>query len=130
MTESLSRKELLPALEILDQQLQTTPREHVRLFALIVMQYRRLLFIHSMFGQFYKESEIIGKISFPPFLSKQVVAQARNFTIEEVQNIYAELANLDLRVKFKSSLAPLLLQDLFQRICSGQYQKATKKSSH
>ena len=130
MTEALSRKELLPALEILDQQLQATPREHVRLFALITMQFRRLLIIHSMFGQLYKESEIIGKISLPPFLSKQVLAQARNFTSEEVQNIFAELANLDLRVKFKSSLAPLLLQDLFQRICSGQFQKAAKKSSH
>ena len=31
MTEALSRKELLPALEILDQQLQVTPREHVRI---------------------------------------------------------------------------------------------------
>ena len=71
---------------------------------------------------FNKESEIIGKISLPPFLSKQVLAQARNFTSEEVQNIFTELAKLDLQVKFKSSLAPLLLQDLFQRICSGQFK--------
>jgi len=126
MTEALSRKELLPALEILDQQLQSAPREHVRLFALIIMQFRRLLIIHSMFEQFYKESEIIGKISLPPFLSKQVLAQARNFTSEEVQNIYTELSKLDLRVKFKNTLAPLLLQDLFQRICSGQFQNAVK----
>ena len=126
MTEALSRKELLPALEILDHQLQSAPREHVRLFSLIIMQFRRLLIIHSMFEQFYKESEIIGKISLPPFLSKQVLAQARNFTSEEVQNIYTELSKLDLRVKFKNTLAPLLLQDLFQRICSGQFQNAVK----
>ena len=126
MTEALSRKELLPALEILDHQLQSAPREQVRLFALIIMQFRRLLIIHSMFEQFYKESEIIGKISLPPFLSKQVLAQARNFTSEELQNIYTELSKLDLRVKFKNTLAPLLLQDLFQRICSGQFQNAVK----
>jgi len=126
MTEALSRKELLPALEILDHQLQSAPREHVRIFALIIMQFRRLLIIHSMFEQFYKESEIIGKISLPPFLSKQVLAQARNFTSKEVQNIYTELSKLDLRVKFKNTLAPLLLQDLFQRICSGQFQNAVK----
>jgi len=41
-----------------------------------------------------------------------------------MKNIYAELAKLDLRVKFKSSLAPLLLQDLFQRICDGQFKTA------
>ena len=122
MTEALSRKELLPALEILDHQLQSAPREHVR----IITQFRRLLFIHSMFEQLYKESEIIGKISLPPFLSKQVLAQARNFTSEELQNIYTELSKLDLRVKFKNTLAPLLLQDFFQRICSGQFQNAVK----
>ena len=127
MTEALSRKELLPALEILDHQLQSAPREHVRLFALIITQFRRLLFIHSMFEQFYKESEIIGKISLPPFLSKQVLAQARNFTSEELQNIYTELSKLDLRVKFKNTFAPILLQDLFQRICSGQFQNAVKQ---
>ena len=123
MTEALSRKELLPALEILDQQLQTAPREHVRLFALIIMQFRRLLIIHSMLSQFKKETEILAKISLPPFLGKQVLAQARNFSNLEIQNIYAELANLDLRVKFKSSLAPILLQDLFQRICNGYFKK-------
>ena len=122
MTEALSRKELLPALEILDQQLQATPREHVRLFALILMQFRRLLIIHCMLSQFYKESEILAKISLPPFIAKQVLEQAKNFSNLEMQNIYAELANLDLRVKFKSSLAPLLLQDLFQRICKGQFK--------
>jgi len=124
MTEALSRKELLPALEILDQQLQTAPREHVRLFALIITQFRRLLIIHSMLSQFKKETEILAKISLPPFLGKQILAQARNFNNLEMQNIYAELANLDLRVKFKSSLAPLLLQDLFQRICNGHFKSA------
>ena len=122
MTEALSQKELLPALEILNHQLQATPREHVRLFALIILQFRRLLIIHCMFDQFYKESEIIRKISLPPFLSKQVLAQAKNFTSREVQNIFTELAKLDLQVKFKSTLAPFLLQDLFQRICSGHFQ--------
>ncbi len=123
MAEALSRKELLPALEILDQQLKMTPREHVRIFSLIIIQFRRLLTIHSMMNQFYKESEIINKISLPVFLSKQLLTQAQNFTSAEIQNIYNELAELDLRIKFQGSLAPLILQDLFQRICSGQFQK-------
>jgi hypothetical protein len=76
-----------------------------------------------MLSQFKKETEILAKISLPPFLGKQVLSQARNFSNIEMQNIYAELANLDLRVKFKSSLAPLLLQDLFQRICNGYFKK-------
>ena len=122
MTDALSRKELLPALEILDQQLRMTPREHVKIFYLIILQFRRLLTIHSMLGQLYKESEIINKISLPAFLSKQVLTQARNFTSAELQNIYRELAELDLRIKFQSALAPLILKDLFQRICCGHFK--------
>jgi len=123
MTDALSRKELLPALEILDQQFQMTPREHVRLFSIIVMQFRRLKNIHSMLEQFYKDSEIIKKISIPEFLGKQLLAQARNFTSLEIQNIYRELAELDLRIKYHSSVAHLILKDLFQRICSGNFKK-------
>jgi len=76
-----------------------------------------------MQDQFYKDSEIINKISLPAFLSKQLLTQARYFTSLEIQNIYSELAELDLRIKFQSSLAPLILQDLFQRICSGHFKK-------
>jgi len=123
MTDALSKKELLPALEILDQQLQITPREHVRIFSLIIMQFRRLMTIHCLQQQFYKESEILNKIPLPLFLSKQVLAQARNFSSLELQNIYKELAGLDLRIKFQSSLAHLILKDLFQKICAGYFNK-------
>ncbi len=113
---------MLPALEILNQQLEMTPREHVRIFSLIITQFRRLLSIHSMLEQFHKESEILNKIPLPLFLSKQVLEQARNFSSIELQNIYREIGKLDLRIKFRSSLAPLILQDLFQRICSGHFK--------
>lgn len=118
MTEALSQKELLQALEILDNQLKANPNEHFRLFALIVLQFRRLLIIHCMLKQFHKENEILHKLSLPTFLGKKLLEQAKNFTREEIQNIYFELSNLDLKIKFNRSLAPLLLKDLFQRICS------------
>lgn len=124
MTENLSRKELLPALEILNQQLETAPSskgEHVRLFSLIVMQFRRMLLIHSMIGQKMTDTSILGKISLPPFLGKQAISQAKYFRKEELLNIHEELADLDLRVKFQGALAPLLLQDLFQKICSSYF---------
>jgi len=123
MTDALSRKELLTALEILDQQFQMTPREHVRIFSLIIIHFRRLITINSMLEQCFKESEIIHKISLPVFLCKQILKQARNFTSLELHNIYRELAELDLRIKFHSSLAHLILQDLFQKICSGHFNK-------
>ena len=123
MTESLSNKDLLPALEILDNQFKTTPNEHVRIFAVIVMQFRRLITIKSFTKKSCTETEILNKISLPPFLGKQLLKQANNFSNAELENIYLELANLDLRIKFKSSIALILLQELFQCICSGKFEK-------
>ena len=126
MTENLAKKQLLPALEILNQQLEAAPAskgEHVRIFALIVMQFRRMLLIHSLLGQNQSESAILGQISLPPFLGKQAIAQARIFSKMELFQIHEKLAELDLQVKFQASLAPLLLQEFFQDICSGRFQK-------
>tara|TARA_Y100001970_G_C14241803_1_gene865392 strand:+ start:393 stop:1451 length:1059 start_codon:yes stop_codon:yes gene_type:complete len=123
MTEALSNKDLLSALEILDNQLKTSPNEHVRLFSIIVMQFRRLISIKSMSKKFYTENEILKNISLPIFLGKQLMIQSKNFKYEELKDIYLELSNLDLRIKFKSNLAPLLLQDLFQSICAGKFVK-------
>ena len=81
----------------------------------------RFFILSLLFGN--KDSEIINKISLPEFLAKQLLAQARNFTSLEVQNIYRELAELDLPIKYQSSLAHLILKDLFQRICSGNFKK-------
>ena len=123
MTESLSNKKLLPALEILDNQLKTSPNEHLRLFSIIVMQFRRLMAIKSLSKQLYNENEILRNISVPTFLGKQLLKQSKNFKYEELQNIYLELSNLDLKIKFKNHLAPLLLYEFFKSICEGKFEK-------
>ena len=128
MTDALSNKDLLPALEILDNQFKTTPNEHVRIFSILVMQFRRLISIKSLSYQLKKETDILNKISLPPFLGKQLLKQAKNFSNTELINIYLELAYLDLRIKFQSSIAPFLLQELFQSICSGEFEKITQNS--
>jgi len=122
MIEALSKKELIPALEILQVQIKSTPNEYIRFFSLVVMHFRRLLIVHCMIKQFYKETEILNKIQLPPFLGNQLLEQSKNFTFEELQKIYSELVNLDLRIKFHGSIAPILLQDLFQHICSGKFK--------
>ena len=98
MTEALSNKELLPAVEVLDNQLKTNPYDHVRIFAVIVMQFRKLINIKIMSTQSINNTDILSKISLPPFLGKQLIKQASNFTIYELTNIYLELALVCLRV--------------------------------
>ena len=81
------------------------------------MQFRRLICIKSMYKKFHNEKEILQKISLPTFLGKQLLSQSKNFKDEELHNIFIELANLDLRIKFDSNITPLLLQEFFQFFC-------------
>ena len=118
MTESLSRKNLKAALETLDQQLEEAPREHVRLYALVVQQIRKMLLVHLLQQQGVTESTLLGKLGMPPFLGKQLVAQARGFQAEQLEQWLLELARNDLRVKFNARLAPLLLKNFFQQVCN------------
>ncbi len=122
MTDSLAHKQLKSALEILDQQLLESPREHVRIFAMIVLQFRRMLSIHYFLQQNITEASLPGKIGLPPFLAKQALQQSRNFKSAELERIMIELARLDLEVKFHGKLAGHIMTDLFQRICAGGFR--------
>lgn len=128
ITQSLADKELLPALETLDQVLMASHGEHIRLFALIAQQFRKLLNIHYWVQKKMNEGEILRKLGVHPFLGKQIIAQSRNFTLEEMENILMGLSEMDLKIKFNHRLARALFQDLFQKICLNKY-KTKRKSS-
>ena len=78
-----------------------------------------------MSKQLYKENDILKNISLPTFLGKKLISQSKNFKYEELQNIYLELSNLDLKIKFKSYLAPILLNEFFHSICEGKFEKVS-----
>ncbi len=117
MTESLAQRNLKAALETLEQQLEESPREHVRLYMLVVQQVRKLLLIHLLKAQGVAENTLLGKLGMPPFLGKQLVAQARGFRQVDLELWLKQLAENDLRVKFNAHLAPVLLKDFFQQVC-------------
>ena len=65
------------------------------------------------------ESEFSQKIKLPPFLTKQALKQANQYTCYELESIMLELSRLDLEVKFHGGLSRLMLENLFQKICLG-----------
>ena len=62
MIEALALKQLPLALEILDQQLREAPRDQVRLFSLVILQYRRLLNLNYLQQMHIPEAELPQKI--------------------------------------------------------------------
>jgi DNA polymerase III subunit delta len=122
MVECLAQKHLQESLEILDQQLREAPRDQVRLFSLVTLQFRRLLNLHYLQQMNVPESTLPGKIRLPPFLAKQALKQASHFTCAELESIMVELAQMDLSIKFYGSLSRLMLETLFQKICAGSFR--------
>ena len=117
MVDALAQRDLRKALDVLHQQLEQAPREHVRLYMLVVQQFRRLLLISSMLETGRPQPEILKKLGLPGFLGKQAVTQARQFKYAELTQVYALLGEMELRLKFEAELAGALLREIFARIC-------------
>ena len=122
ITHSLSHKDLVGALETLDQILLETPSGHVGLFVLVSQQFRRLLSIHYFQQQDLPPSVILPKLKIHPFLGKRLMAQARSFTLQELEQIVTRMADLDLQFKYNAKEARCLFQNLFQQICTGRFR--------
>ena len=117
ITQSLSERKLLPALETLDQILGQAPKEHALLFTLIVRQFRKLTQIACALQCHTPESEILKSLSLHPFLGKRMIAQARLFSHIELLSIINQLAKMDIPLKFHATHAKQRLQHLFESIC-------------
>jgi DNA polymerase-3 subunit delta len=117
MVDALAQQDLRKALDVLHQQLEQAPREHVRLYMLVVQQFRRLLLISSMLESGKPQSDILKKLGLPGFIGKQAITQARQFKYAELTQVYALLEAMELRLKFKAELAEVLLREIFGSIC-------------
>ncbi len=123
ITQSLSQKKLVPALETLEQIMLESSSEHIKLFVLISQNFQKLLKLQYFFQQRLDEATILSKLGLHPYLGKRLITQARLFTLDELERIVIELASLDLKFKFYARDAHSLFQNLFQRICSGSFQR-------
>jgi len=117
MVDALAQRDLRKALDVLQQQLEQAPREHVRLYMLVVQQFRRLLLISSMLESGKPQSDILKKLGLPGFIGKQAITHARQFKYAELTRVYALLGKMELRLKFEAELAGVLLQEIFGNIC-------------
>lgn len=122
ITQALSQKDLVSALETLDQILLESSSEHIRLFVLVSQQFVKTLNIHYLWSQGLDNNAVIAKLKVHPFLGKRMLAQARTFTCVELENIVIELAELDLQFKFNAREARTLFQNLFQNVCIGHFK--------
>ncbi len=121
ITQALSQKDLVAALETLDQIMLESASGHIGLFVLVYQQFIKLLSVHYLQEQNCNPQAIVSKLKLHPFLGKRLIAQAQIFTLSELEQILIKMAELDLEIKFNARQAQSLFQNLFQEICTGHY---------
>lgn len=104
----LGLKNKKQALDLLHQHLRKG-ESPLYLLSMLVFQFRNIYLL--------KKLQLAGKsvpknLGLHPFVQQKTLAQSRNFSLEELQNIYQRLFEVDLAIK-TGQLEPTLALDLF-----------------
>ena len=124
LSESISKKELTQSLEFLETHLKENPKDGVKLFGVLTSQVRRLLLVKYFLNERLSETEIFSKLRLHPFLGRQLLRNTKGFTLTELENIQAHLAEIDLRIKYQQKHVRPLFQNLLEKICLGNFSSA------
>ena len=124
LSESISKKELTQSLEFLETHLKENPKDGVKLFGVLTSQVRRLLLVKYFLNERLSETEIFSKLRIHPFLGRQLLRNTKGFTLTELENIQAHLAEIDLCVKYQQKNVRPLFQNLLEKICLGNFSSA------
>lgn len=127
ITEQLGNKKLDGALLVLEQFLVNSPNEHPLLTGILARYFRQLHLVHTLRQAGGGEAELAAHLKLPPFIARKIQAQARGFSIEELEAILQALAQLDYALRQSHRLAPVLLKNLVMEVCSGAFKKQGRR---
>jgi len=73
--------------------------EPLRLFGMVVRQFRLLLLTRELLDAGYRDTEIASAIKSPPFVVRKLMGQVRNFSLPQLEAIYHKLLDIDEAIK-------------------------------
>ncbi|TJY43477.1 DNA polymerase III subunit delta [Cohnella pontilimi] len=73
--------------------------EPIKLMALLVRQFRNMLYVKELGGQGYSPQQMAGQLGLHPYAVKVTADQARKFTVDRLARLLSELAELDFAMK-------------------------------
>ncbi len=112
LVDALGNKNKKQALKLISDQLNLGSNE-MYLFSMLARQFRILLLIKDLQKENpnTNKDKIAKELSLHPFVVQKAIYQTRNFTLEQLKNIYQMLLETDLQIK-TSSVKPRLLFDM------------------
>jgi DNA polymerase-3 subunit delta len=97
MVDALGHRNGQKALEMLHRLLEQD--DPLRLFGMIVRQFRLLLMARELLDSGYRANDLAGEMSIHPFVAKKLVPQTHNFSLESLERIYRQLLDIDEAIK-------------------------------
>jgi DNA polymerase-3 subunit delta len=98
MVDALGQRDGQRAAKLLHQLLDGG--EHpLRLLGMIVRQFRIMIQVKELTGRGLSQQDIAGRLRLHRFVVKKAVAQAMNFSMEQLEAIYRKLLETDVAIK-------------------------------
>lgn len=74
-------------------------QDQLRIFSMIVRQFRLLLLSREILDQYGGEAEITKRLNIHPYVSRKIVSQAHHFSQAQLDRIYHRLLDIDSDLK-------------------------------
>jgi len=111
MVDALGNRNGQQALQMLHRLLEVD--EPLRLYGMVVRQFRLLLLTREMLDGGHREAEIAKALKLHPFVAKKLVPQCRNFDLPALESIYHKLLEIDESIKTGGVEADVAMDSLF-----------------
>ncbi|MCX6741039.1 MAG: DNA polymerase III subunit delta [Candidatus Parcubacteria bacterium] len=112
LVDALAVKNKPAALKLLRDQLDLG-NDLLPIFGMLVRQYRILLIVRDTLDRHgpVQSFSLAQELKLHPFVCQKAIRQVKNYTLEELKNIYQQLLNIDIKIK-TTSVNPEVLLDL------------------
>ena len=119
MVDAIGQRNARLALQHLHRLLEEDPAENhpLKLFAMIVRQFRILIQVKEMTAQGLAVSTIAKQVGIREFAAEKARQQAVNFSLAQLEAIYARLLHTDLAIKTGKMEDVLALDTLVAALC-------------
>ncbi|MEN6566640.1 MAG: DNA polymerase III subunit delta [Veillonellales bacterium] len=115
MIDSLSRKQVSQALQLLDEQL-AAGEPPLKILSLLARQVRMLWQAKEMSANGRGSREIAVRLGVPPFIGEKMVRQSRQFSLQSLKQASLALADADLGLK-TSRTDSVVLEKIIIELC-------------
>ncbi len=119
LVDALGQRRTTRALELLHDQLRHNANEFY-LLSMITRQYRLLLQVTDLMRRGMATDAIQKQLSLHPFVTRKMVEQARNYSVEQLEQIMEQLLETDVNLKTSQLEAGLALDMLVVELTQGR----------